>query len=108
MIIRFSLVILTLLAVSAWVPGIEVENFYFALVVAIMLGLANITIKPILVLLTLPIHVVTFGLSSFLVNAGIFWLISTFVQGFSVQGFLPALIGSLLVSIASSLASQLN
>lgn len=108
MIVRLALVILTLLAVSAWVPGIEVQNFYFALVVAVLLGLANITIKPLLVLLTLPIHIVTFGLSSFLVNAGIFWLVSTFVQGFSVAGFLPALIGSLLVSVASSLASHLD
>ncbi len=108
MIIRLALVILTLLAVSAWVPGIEVENFYFALVVAILLGLANITIKPLLTLLTLPIHLLTFGLSSFLVNAAIFWIIATFVDGFSVSGFLPALIGSLAVSIASSLASKTN
>lgn len=108
MLIRLALIILALLSASAWVPGIEVKNFYFALIVALLLGLANITIKPILTLLTLPIHIITFGLSAFLVNAGVFWLISTFVEGFSVAGFVPALIGSLVVSVASTIASNIT
>ncbi len=108
MLIKLALVILTLLAVSAWVPGIEVDNFYFALIVAIMLGIANITIKPILVVLTFPIHIITFGLSAFLINTVVFWFISTFVEGFTVTGFIPALIGSLAVSLASILASHLD
>jgi len=108
MIVRLALVILALLSASAWIPGIEVENFYFALIAAILLGLANITIKPILTILTLPVHLVTFGLSALVVNAGVFWLISTFVEGFYVDGFLPALLGSFVVSVASSIASFID
>ena len=108
MIIRFALVILALLAAARWIPGIEVANLYTALIVAILLGIASITIKPILTILTLPVHLVTFGLSAFLINAGIFWFLSTFIQGFSVDGFVPALIGSLVVSVASTLGSHLS
>jgi len=108
MLIKFALTILTLLVVSAWVPGIEVSGFYFALMVAVLIGIANITIKPLLHILTFPIHIVTLGLSAFVVNALIFWFISTFVEGFSVNGLIPALIGSLAVSLASSVASHFD
>jgi putative membrane protein len=108
MLIRLALTILSLFAAAQWVPGIEVESFYIALIVAVLLGLASITIKPLLVLLTLPIHLVTFGLFALVINAGIFWFVSTFVDGFVVNGFLPALLGSLIVSLASAIASHLD
>tara|TARA_B100000745_G_scaffold17100_2_gene12156 strand:- start:4414 stop:4740 length:327 start_codon:yes stop_codon:yes gene_type:complete len=108
MFIRLALIILALLAAERWIPGIDVESFYTALIVAILLGLANITIKPLLTILTLPIHLVTFGLSAFLVNAGIFWFLSTFIEGFSVAGFIPALLGSLAISLAGALGSRLD
>jgi len=108
MITKLALVILTLLSISKWVSGIEVQNFYFALVVAILLGLASITIKPVLTLLTFPVHIITFGVSAIFVNAGIFWLVSTFVEGFTVHGFMPALIGSLAVSLAGIVAEMLD
>jgi len=108
MLIRFSLVVLTLLAIARWVPGIEVNSFYTALVVAVLLGLASITIKPILLLLTLPIHLFTFGLSAFIINAGIFWFLSTFIAGFTVSGFIPAFLGALSISLASTIATNLD
>ncbi len=105
MLIRFSLVVLALLASAQWIPGIEVGSFYIALIVAILLGLASITIRPLLTLLTLPIHLLTFGLSAFLINAGIFWFLATFIDGFTVSGFLPAILGSLVVALAGVIAS---
>lgn len=108
MLIRLALVILALLAAAQWIPGIEIQNLYAALIVAVLLGLASITIKPILTVLTLPIHVLTFGLSAFLVNAGIFWFLSTFIDGFHVDGFVPALLGSLVVSLAGAIAAHLD
>lgn len=108
MFIRLALIILTLLAAERWIPGIDVESFYTALIVAVLLGLASITIKPLLTVLTLPIHLLTFGLSAFLINAGIFWFLSTFIEGFVVAGFIPALLGSLAVSLAGTLGTHLD
>ncbi|MAZ67400.1 hypothetical protein CL652_01365 [bacterium] len=108
MLIRLALIILALLAAERWIPGIEVDSFYVALIVAVLLGLASITIKPLLTLLTLPIHLLTFGLSAFLINAGIFYFLSTFVQGFTVSGFVPALLGSLAVSLAGAIGAHLD
>ena len=108
MIIRFALIVLALLAVERWVPGIEVSNLYIALIVAVMLGLASITIKPLLTLLTLPIHLLTFGASSLLINTAIFWFLASFIDGFTVAGFVPAFLGSLIVSLAGALGSRLS
>jgi len=108
MLIRFALIILALLAAERWIPGIEVESFYVALIVAVLIGLASITIRPLLTILTLPIHLLTFGLSAFFINAGIFWFLSTFIDGFTVSGFIPALLGSLSVSLAGAIAAHLD
>ncbi|HYF12891.1 MAG TPA: phage holin family protein [Candidatus Paceibacterota bacterium] len=91
----------TLLLMTSFVPGIAVENFYTALVVAIFWGLMGLTIRPILTILTLPITIITFGLFSFVLNAFLFWLLSTFIEGFSVAGFIPALLGSAILSAVS-------
>lgn len=104
MLIRFLLVALTLLALSHWMPGIVVDGLYTALIVALLLGLANLTLKPILTILTLPVQLLTLGLFSFVVNAGIFWFVASFVDGFSVSGFLPALIGSVIIAIVRAIA----
>ena len=96
-----------LLLVSEILPGISVENYYHALLAAVVLGLLNIFIKPILVILTLPVTIVTFGLFMFVINAIIFLLADFFLSGFTVVGFLPALIGSLFVSIVSTCVYKL-
>jgi len=106
-ILRILIVALTLLAATYIVPGIEVENIYVALAASLVLGLLNIFIRPILFILTLPLTIVTFGLFAFVLNALIFWLAASVIDGFTVSGFLPALIGSLLVALASSLASKI-
>ena len=106
--LRFVLVVLALLAVSQWIPGITISSTYTAIIVALLLGVASLTIKPLLTVLTLPIHFLTFGLSVFLINTFIFWFLATFVEGFVVAGFLPALIGSIIVSLTASLASHIR
>ena len=105
---RLLVVVLALLLVAEFVPGIEVEGFYTALIVAIILGLLNITIKPILFVLTLPITLLTFGLFSFVLNGLIFWFVASFVEGFSVDGFVPAFIGALIVTLCSWLINKLT
>lgn len=87
-----------LLLMSQYVPGIEVESFYRALVVAVMWGILGLTVRPILGLLTLPINIITFGLFSFVLNALLFWLLAGILEGFVVAGFIPALIGSAILA----------
>ena len=83
------------------VPGIGVDGLLPALGAGTALGLVNALIRPILLILTLPITLVTLGLFILVLNAGCFWLVSTFVPGFYVGGFWPALGGALLVSVVS-------
>jgi len=83
------------------VPGIGVDGLLTALGAGTALGLVNALIRPILLILTLPITLVTLGLFILVLNAGCFWLVSTFIPGFHVAGFWPALGGALLVSVVS-------
>jgi putative membrane protein len=98
---------LALLLVAHLVPGIEVENFYIALIAALILGLLNLIVKPLLVILTLPITILTLGLFMFVINALLFLFAASFLDGFTVSGFIPALIGSILVSLSSAIARSL-
>jgi len=107
-LIRFLSVVLALLLAANLVNGIQVESLYTALIVAIVLGVLNILVRPVLVLLTLPVTVLTLGLFILVVNASLFWFVGTFVKGFTVEGFTPALIGSLIVSLISWFAHKLT
>jgi putative membrane protein len=91
----------TLLLVSQHVPGILVESFYTAVVVAIIWGILGLTVRPVLRLLTLPINILTLGLFSFILNALLFWLLATFIKGFHVYGFVPALEGSVILAVVA-------
>lgn len=100
-------VVVALLLASKYVPGISVDDVYTALLVAVVLGLINIIVRPILLVLTFPITILTLGLSLFVVNALLFWFVGSFVEGFEVAGFVPALLGSLLVSVVGSVVQKL-
>jgi putative membrane protein len=89
----------TLILIAQYVPGVTVSSFYIAVVVAVIWGILGLTVRPILTILTLPINIITFGLFSFVLNALLFWLLSTFIEGFEVHGFVPALLGSAIISI---------
>lgn len=88
-----------LLLIAHLVAGIEIVDFYTALIVALLWGLITLTIRPLLLLLTFPITLLTLGLSTFLLNALLFWFLSTFVAGFTIAGFIPALEGSVLLTL---------
>lgn len=106
LITKLLLTTLTLLVVAAYVPGVNVEGFYPALVAAIVLGLLNLTARPILFVLTFPITVLTLGFFILIINASLFWFASSFIKGFTVDSFGAAFIGSLIVTIVSTLANR--
>ncbi|MBI5004649.1 MAG: phage holin family protein [Candidatus Lloydbacteria bacterium] len=92
---------LGVLAAGYFVPGVSVTSFYIALIVAAFLGVLNLLVRPILVVLTLPITLLTLGLFTFVINALLFWFLASFIQGFAVAGFFAAFVGALVVSAIS-------
>ena len=98
---------LALIAVAYLMPSITVTSFWSALVAALILGLVNAVIRPILILLTLPVTVVTLGLFIFMINGLLFWFVGSFVTGFVVQGFWAGFFGAILYSIVSWVLSAL-
>jgi putative membrane protein len=97
LILRWILNALALLLVAYIVPGFEVSSFYAALIAALILGLVNALIRPIILVLTLPVTIVTLGLFVFVVNALMLWIVSTIVKGISIDGFVPALMGAVVL-----------
>lgn len=95
------------LLISHFMTSVDVANFKTALIVAIVLGLLNIFIKPILVLLTLPVTIVTLGLFLFVINAFIILLCSRLVDGFRVNSFWTALIFSIILSVCQSIVYKI-
>ena len=106
-IVKILVVALSLLVIEWIVPGISIDGFYTALIAAVILGILNLIIRPILILLTLPINIITLGLFTFVINAFLFMFVASFVDGFSVDGFVTALIGSLFLSIISTVANKI-
>ena len=92
---------LALLTVAYVMPSIHVETFGTALVAAVVLGLVNAVIRPILILLTLPATIVTLGLFIFVINGLLFWLVGSYLQGFTVAGFWSGFLGAIVYSIVS-------
>ncbi|HVU79862.1 MAG TPA: phage holin family protein [Candidatus Paceibacterota bacterium] len=90
-----------ILLIANFVPGIAVADFTTALLAAVVWGIMGLTIRPLIGLLTLPINILTLGLFSFVLNALMFWLLAAFVPGFTVAGFIPALEGSVLLTIVA-------
>ena len=96
---------LSLLALPYLFSGIKVEGFYTAMIVALVLGLINAVARPILILLTLPLTIVTLGLFILVINGLLFWFVATFVDGFVVSGFWPAVLGAIAYSVISWIAT---
>ncbi len=101
LLLRWVTNALGLLLVANLVPGVSVRSFWTALVVALVLGILNAIVRPLLILLTLPITIVTLGLFTFVLNALMFWLASAIVKGFDVAGFWPAFWGALVLWLVS-------
>ncbi|MEP7068049.1 MAG: phage holin family protein [Usitatibacter sp.] len=96
-----------LLLVAYLYPGVQVESFVASLVAALVLGLVNAFIRPLLVILTFPVTLITLGLFLFVINALLFWLVAEVVHGFTVSGFWAALVGSILYSLITLVTSWL-
>jgi len=107
LIIAWIVNAVALLALPYVMPSITVSSFYVALIVALILGFLNAIIRPVLVLLTLPITVLTLGIFILVINALLFWFVASFVEGFHVGGFWSAFWGAIVYSLISWAVSSL-
>ena len=98
---------LALLGVAYLLPGVKVASFGAAVVAALVLGLVNTVIRPILILLTLPATILTLGLFIFVINGLLFWFVGSFIQGFVVTGFWWGVLGAITYSIISWVLASL-
>ena len=99
LILKWVLSAAALLLVAYLYPGVQVASFGAALIAALVIGLLNMLVRPVLVVLTIPITILTLGLFLFVINALMFWSASGILAGFHVSGFVAALIGSLISSL---------
>lgn len=100
---RLILNTIAVLVAAYLVPGVHLSGLFAAFIVVIVLGLLNTLLKPILLLLTLPINFLTLGLFTWVINAALILLASALVPGFSVDSFVPALLFSLVLSLVNAL-----
>lgn len=105
-IMRWLVITVAILLASMLIPGIQVDSLSTALIAAGVLGLINVFIKPVLIILTLPLNVLTLGLFSFIINAFLLKLVTWFVSGFEVSGFFAALLGALVISLVNWLTNR--
>ena len=102
---KIAITALALLIVTKLSIGVSIDDLWSAVIAAIVLGIVNTLVRPVLVILTLPITLLTLGLFIFVINAALFYLVASVVDGFYVASFLAALMGSLLVSIISAVGN---
>lgn len=108
LIIRWILFAVALLFTAWLVPGISFTNFQTALLAAFVMGLVNIFIRPIILIFTLPLNLLTLGLFTFVINALMFLLVAKIVAGFIITGFLAALLGSIVLSVISIFINKID
>lgn len=101
MIIRLAVNVFALLVVEYLVPGFKLANIQTAVVAAVVIGIVNTLIKPILQFIALPLTIVTLGLTAFLINVGLLYLASRLVPGFYIASFTTAVIASLVLSLVT-------
>jgi putative membrane protein len=107
LLLLWGLNALALLAVTYLVPSIQVSGFGSALIAALVLGLINTLVRPVLAILTLPITLLTLGVFYLVLNGLLFWLAGALLPGFEVRGFFPALLGSVLYGLIAWALSSL-
>lgn len=101
LLFRWILNALALIAVANIVPGFHIDTFFHALIAALVLGLVNALVRPILFILTLPVTIITLGFFALFINALMIWFASTMVKGFVVVGFVPAFLSAILLWLMS-------
>ncbi len=105
--VRWILNALVLMLTTYIVPGFVVENFYSALVTALVLALLNVIVKPILIIFTLPINILTLGLFTLIINGLLFWFMASFIKGLDITNFWSAILAALVYSVISVIISYL-
>jgi putative membrane protein len=104
-VVRTLIFMLGLYHASAIVPGVTINGTFDLILAALLLGLVNAIVRPLLFLLTLPLTIITLGLFLFVLNAAMFGLVAALLDNFVVAGFWSAIFGALIVSITSTMAS---
>ncbi|MBI4092976.1 MAG: phage holin family protein [Candidatus Kerfeldbacteria bacterium] len=108
MLLRWILNSLIILALPYLISGITVRNFWTALIVALVFGILNALVKPILIILTLPVTILSLGLFVFILNAVLLWLTSTIVKGFEIRSFSAAVLAAVVLWVGSMLINALS
>ena len=103
LILRILITAILVVSIAYFMPGVSVDSFTTSLIVAVVLGLLNLFVKPILILFTLPVTLVTFGLFLLVINAVIIMLCTKIVGGFQVETFWTAVFFSIILSICQSI-----
>jgi putative membrane protein len=106
-LIRWLILTAAILAAAYLVDGIVVTGFWAAFFAAAILGLLNVFFKPLLIILTLPVNILTLGLFTLVINAVLLKIASALIAGFDVHGFWPAVLGAVIISVVSWLLSTL-
>ena len=105
-LIRWLILTVAIMVAAHLIEGIEVKGFWSAFLAAAILGVLNALFRPILIILTLPINILTLGLFTFVINAVLIMMVSGVIGGFEVHGFWSAFLGSLVISVVSWLLSS--
>jgi putative membrane protein len=106
-LIRWLILTVAILSAAYLLDGMEVQGFTSAFFAAAVLGILNAVLRPVLIILTLPLNILSLGLFTFVINAFLLKMASRVIPGFEVHGFWPALFGSLIISLVSWLLSSL-
>jgi len=103
-ILRIAIMVAAIMALPHIIAGITVTGWYPALIAAVVFGLLNLLVKPIVKLITLPINVLTLGLFGLVINGALLWFVASFVDGFAITSFGAAFLGALILSFVNWLA----
>ncbi len=106
-LLRWAISTISVYAAAFFVPGVRIANAWSAFIAALVIGLVNALVRPILLLLTLPINLLTLGLFTLVINASLFWFASSIVKGFTVVDFRAAFLGALVFWLVSWLVNGL-
>lgn len=107
LLVRWVLNAVALLLISRLVDGFGVDSFWYALAAAAVLGIVNVLVRPIILLLTLPLNLLTLGLFTFVVNAGMLLLVQAIVEGIEIAGWAPAVSGAIILWLINWVANSL-
>lgn len=108
LVLKWALFSLAIIFIAWLIPGIEVSNYVTALFVAILFGLINVFIKPIIMIVTLPINFLTLGLFTLIINAFLLWLTGYIAPGFEVDGFWSAFFGAIILSFLAGFIGRIG